>query len=233
MHGDGDTSVMELKAADESSEDRLVLEQRELHADADSRTFQEGEEATPAATHLVCGGNTVLSRCAVLGFGGITAADKPACGPEDISVAEDCVVTVDSHQGNMDDLALRDWDRLDPRAVSTADRVAEGDHIVLLNDFLVTGCRREHAHGLFAYGIEIGEAVRVHQVVVGRFASDSHNFLAELDLDIRFFRKHPYGESKHRRCRLVAGKAANFFKFLDSNGAAGVTTEKIGHVHER
>jgi len=67
-HGDGDTSVMELEASGKGSDNRLVLEQRELHANADSWTFREGEEAAPTVAHLVCGGDTVLPRCAVFGF---------------------------------------------------------------------------------------------------------------------------------------------------------------------
>jgi len=101
---------MELEASGEGNDNRLVLKQRELHADADSWTFREGEEAAPTAIHLVCGGDTVLPRCAVLGFDGITAADKPACGAEDIGVAEDGSITVDADQGNVDNLALLDRD---------------------------------------------------------------------------------------------------------------------------
>ena len=206
MRGDGDTSVMEMEAAGEDSEDRLVLEQCKLHADADSGTFGECGEAAPAAAHLVRGGDTALSRCAVLCFGGITAADKPACGAEDVAVAKDGFITVDANHRNMDDLTLLDRDRLDPRAVSTADWVAEGDHIILLSDLLGTVHRREHAHGLPAHGIEVGEAVRVHQVVVGRFASDGPDFLTKLGLDVRVLCEDPYGESKRHRCRLVADK---------------------------
>ena len=149
----------------------------------------------------------MLSRRAVLGFRCITAADEPAGGTEDLGVSEDGVITVDANQGNVDDLTLLDSDRLDPRAVSTADGMAEGDHIVLFNDLLGTGARREHAHGLFAHGIEVGEAIWVHQVIIGRFASDGPDFLAELSLDVRVLRKRPRGESKRRRCCLVAGKA--------------------------
>ena len=206
MCGDGETGVMELEAAGEDSDDRLVLEQRELYADADSGTFGECGKAAPAAAHLVRGGDTALSRCAVLGFGGITAADKPACGAEDVAVAIDGFVTVDANQRNMDDLALLDRDRLDPRTVSTADRVTEGDHIILLSDLLGTVHRREHAHDLFAHGIEVGEAVRVHQVVVGRFASDGPEFFTKLGLDVRVLCKRPYGESKRHGCCLVADK---------------------------
>ena len=198
---------MELETAGEDSEDRLVLEQRKFHADTDSGTFRERAEATPPTAHLVCGRDPMLSRCAVLSFCRIATADKPARGAEDTGVSEDGVVTVDANQGNVDDLAFLDRDRLDPRAVNTADGMAERDHIILFNDLLGTGRRRKHAYGLFAYGIEVGEAVWVHQVVVGRFASDGPDFLAKLSLDIRVFRKRPRGESKHRRCRLVAGKA--------------------------
>ena len=206
VRGDGDTSIMELEAAGEDSEDRLVLEERELYADADSGTFGECGEAAPAAAHLGRGGDTALSRCAVLGFGGIAAPDKPACGAEDVAVAIDGFVTVDANQRNMDDLALLDRDRLDPRTVSTADRVAEGDHIVLFSELLGTVRRREHAQGLLAHGIEVGEAVRVHQVVVRRFASDGPEFLAKLGLDVRVLCKRPCGESKRQGCRLVADK---------------------------
>jgi len=202
---------MELEAAGEGGEDRLVLEQREFHADADSGTFRERAEAAPTTTHLICGRDPTLSRCAVLSFRGITAADKPACGAKDIDVTKDGVVTVGANQGNIDDLAFLDRDRLDPRAVNTADGMAERDHIVLFNDLLVTGRRREHAHGLFAHSIEVGEAVWVHQVVVGRFASEGADFLAELGLDVRVLRQGPRGDSKRLGCRVVAGKAIKNF----------------------
>ena len=42
-HGDGISSIVEPEAADKGSEDRLVLEQCELHANADPGTFREGE----------------------------------------------------------------------------------------------------------------------------------------------------------------------------------------------
>ncbi len=105
---------MELEAANEGSDHRLVLEQREVHADADSGTFREGNEAAPAAAHLVRGGDPALTRCAVLGFGGLAAADEPARGAEDVGVAKDIFVAVDADGGNVDDLALLHWDRLDP-----------------------------------------------------------------------------------------------------------------------
>jgi len=89
--------------------------------------------------------------------------------------------------------------------------MAKRDHIVLLSDLLGTGGRREHAHGLLAHGIEVGEAVRVHQVVVGRFAGDGADFLAELSLDVRVLREGPRGEGKRRGHRLVAGKAVKVF----------------------
>jgi len=101
---------MKLEASGKGSDDCLVLEQRKLHTDADSWTFREGTEAAPTAAHLVCGRDPVLPRCTVLGFDGITAADKPACWAEDIGVAEDRVVTVDANQGNVDDLPLLDRD---------------------------------------------------------------------------------------------------------------------------
>src|SRR5258706_2344107 len=113
-HGDGIASIMELEAADEGSEDRLVLEQRELHANADPGSFGEGEEAAPTTAHLVRRGDPTLSRCTVLGLGGITAADEPACRAEGVSVAEDDLVAVDAERGNVDRLALLDRDRLDP-----------------------------------------------------------------------------------------------------------------------
>ena len=113
-HGDGNTSIMELKAADEGSEDRLVLEQRELHANTDPRTLREGEQAAPAAAHPVCRGYPILSRCAVFCFCGITAADEPACRTEDFSIAEDGLVAVDTERGNVDHLAFLDRDRIDP-----------------------------------------------------------------------------------------------------------------------
>jgi len=105
---------MELEAANKGSEDRLVLEQRKLHANTDPGAFQEGKEAAPATTHLVCRGDPMLTRYAVFGFGGITAADEPACRAEGISVAEDGLIAVDAHRRNVDDLALLDRDRLDP-----------------------------------------------------------------------------------------------------------------------
>ena len=113
-HGDGNTSIMELEAADEGGEDHLILEQREFHADADPGTFREGEQATPPAAHPVCRGNSMLSWCAVLCFCGITAADEPTCRAEDVSVAEDGLVAVDTERRNMDHLALLDRDRIDP-----------------------------------------------------------------------------------------------------------------------
>ena len=155
----------------------------------------------------------MLSRRAVLCFGGIAATNKPACGAEDVAVAKDCFITVDVHEGNADDLSFRDRDRLDPRAISTADGMAERYHIVFLNNLLAMGHRREHAQSLLAHGIEVGEAVRIHQVVVGRFASDGPDFLAELGLDVGVLRKGPYGESKRRGCSLMAGKAVNIYIF--------------------
>ena len=149
----------------------------------------------------------MLSWDAVLGFGGITAADKPACGAEDVGVSEDGVVAVGANQGNVDDLALLDRDRLDPRAVSTADRVTEGDHIVHVSDLLGTGCRRKHAHSLFAHGIEVGESVGVEEVIVGRLASDGLDLLTELSLDVRVLGEGPYSEAKCRGRRLMAGHA--------------------------
>ena len=56
----------------------------------------------------------MLPRCAVLGFGGIAAADEPACGAKDVSVAKDGLVAADTEKGNVDHLALLDRDRLDP-----------------------------------------------------------------------------------------------------------------------
>ena len=108
--GNGNTSVMELEAADEGGEDRLVLEQREFHANADPGTFREGEQAAPAATHLVCRGEPMLPLCAVLCFCDITAADKPACRAEDVSVTEDGLIAVNTERGNVDNLALLDRD---------------------------------------------------------------------------------------------------------------------------
>ena len=105
---------MKLEAADEGSEDRLVLEQREFHPNADPGTFREGAEAAPAAAHLVCRGDSMFSRCAVLGFGGIAPADEPACWAEDVSVTEYGLVAVDTKTWNVDHLALLDRDRLDP-----------------------------------------------------------------------------------------------------------------------
>jgi len=139
----------------------------------------------------------VLSWCAVIGFDGITTADEPACGAEDVGVSEDGVVAIDANQGGVDDLALPDRDHLDPRAVSTADGVAEGDHIVHVSDLLGTGRRWEHAHGLFAHGIEVGEAVGVDEVIVGRLASNGPNFLTEFDLDVRVLGEGPYSKGKY------------------------------------
>ena len=87
----------------------------------------------------------------------------------------------------------------------------ERDHIILFNDLLGTGRRRKHVYGLFAYGIEVGEAVWVHQVVVGRFAGDAADFLAELGLDVRVLCEGPRGESKRLGCCIVAGKALKKF----------------------
>ena len=49
------------------------------------------------------------------------------------------LVAVYSHRGNVDHLALLDRDQLDPLPVNTTDGLAEGNHIVLLNDLLCTG----------------------------------------------------------------------------------------------
>src|SRR5260370_28748078 len=86
--GDRDPSVMELEAADEGSNDGLVLKQSKLHANADSRSFREGNEATPATAHLVCGRETALPTLAVLGFNCVTTTYKPASRAEGISVAK-------------------------------------------------------------------------------------------------------------------------------------------------
>jgi hypothetical protein len=227
-HGDSDTSVMELEASDEGSHGRLVLEQRELHADADSGTFGEREEAAPAAAHLVCGGEPALARCAVLGFDCIGAANQPARGAEDVAVAKDGFVTVDGHRGNVDHLALLDWDRGDPRTVSTADGVAEGDDIVLLNDLFAMGYRREHAHSLFTDGIEVRKAVGVDKVLVGRLANDGPDFLTELGLDIRVLGEGPGGESKDGG---LAGNAVkgNDLRWLGGDAAAVAAN---GDLHE-
>ena len=113
-HRDGNVSIMEPEAADEGSEDRLVFEQRELHANADPRTLREGDQAVPAAAHLICRGDPMLSWCAVLCFCGITAADEPTCRTEDVSVAKDGLVAVDTERRNVYYLAFLDRDRIDP-----------------------------------------------------------------------------------------------------------------------
>src|SRR5258706_4540600 len=102
---------MKLEAAKERTEDRLVIEQHELHANTDPGPFREGEEAAPSTAHVVCRWDPMLTRCTVLGFDGITAADEPACRAGGVSVAEDAV---DVERGNVDHLALLDRDRLDP-----------------------------------------------------------------------------------------------------------------------
>ena len=76
----------------------------------------------------------------------ITVADEPACRAEDVGDAEDGLVAVDTDRRDVDHLALLDRDRLDPSAISTTDGVTEGADLVLLNDFLVTGCSKEHGH---------------------------------------------------------------------------------------
>ena len=207
---------MELEAANEGSDDRLILEQCEVHADADSGTFREGYEAAPAAAHLVCGGDPALIRCAVLGLGGIASADEPARGAEDVGIAKDIFVAVDANRGDVDDLALLHWDCLDPRAVSTANGVTEGDDIVRLSDLFITGRRREHAHDLLAHSIEVGKAVGVDKVVVSGLASNSRNFLAELGLDIRVLSEGPCGICNGGGSGLVAGNAV---KLRNSDGA--------------
>ena len=113
-HGESNASIMKLEVADEGSEDRLVFEQRELHANADPRTLREGDQAAPAAAHLICRGDPMLSWCAILCFCGITAADEPTCRAEDVSVAEDGLVTVDTERWNANYLSLLDRDRIDP-----------------------------------------------------------------------------------------------------------------------
>ena len=89
--------------------------------------------------------------------------------------------------------------------------MAEGDDIVLFNGLLVSGSRREHAHGLLAHGIEVGKEVGVDKVVVGRLAPDGLDFFAELALNVRVLREGPHSESKRRGRRLVAGNAAIYF----------------------
>ena len=69
--------------------------------------------------------------------------------------------------------------------------MAEGDDIVLLDRLLVTACNREHAHGLLAYGIEVGKEVGVDKVVVCRLASDGYDFFVELALNVRVLRECP------------------------------------------
>ena len=81
----------------------------------------------------------MLSRRAVLGFRCITAADEPAGGTEDLGVSEDGVITVDANQRNVDDLVLPDRDCLDPRAVNTADGMAETLREVLVVNFTFCG----------------------------------------------------------------------------------------------
>jgi len=208
--GNGDASVMELEAAGEGSDDRLVLEQRQPHADADSGAFGKREEAAPAAGHLVWRREATLARSAVLGFGGIAAADEPASRAEDVRVAEDVLIAVDTDRGNVDDLALLDGDRLDPRIVSAANGVAEGDDIVRFGDLFIPGGRGEHAHDLFAHGIEVGKAAGVGKVVVGGLASDRAKFLAELGLDIRVLGEGPKCESNGGGSGLMAGNTMNF-----------------------
>ena len=173
----------------------------------------------------------MLSGCTVLGFCGITAANKPACRAEDVSVAEDGLVAVDTDRGNMDHLALLDRDRIDPRAVSTANGLAERDDIVLFNGLLITGSRREHAHGLLAYGIEVGKEVGVDKVIVGRLASDGLDFVVEFALNVRVLCEGPRGEGKYQRRRFVAGNAVKFILRLDWRGCTSsrIATE---HLHQ-
>ena len=89
--------------------------------------------------------------------------------------------------------------------------MAEGDDIVLFNGLLVTARRREHAHGLFAYSVKVGEAVGVDKVVVGRLASDGLDFVVEFALNVRVLCKGPRGEGKCQRRRFVAGNAVGLF----------------------
>ena len=102
----------------------------------------------------------------------------------------------------------------------------EGDDIVLLNGLFVTGSRREHAHGLLAYGIEVGKAVGVDKVVGGRLPSDGYDFFVELSLNVRVLREGPYGESKRRRRRLEAGGAVKN-KNKNKGGTDTVEEQKL------
>lgn len=202
--GDRRARVVELEAADEGSDERLVLEEREAHADADARALGERDEAAPAARPRVRWGHATLAGRAVARLGGVAAPDEPARGAEGVRVAEDVRVAVDADRRDVDHLALLDWDRLDPRTVCAADGVPERDDVVLFGDLFVARRRGEHAHGLFADGIEVGQAVGRGKVVKGRLALDAQDFVAELGLDIRVLRKRPGGESKGGRGRLVA-----------------------------
>ena len=85
--------------------------------------------------------------------------------------------------------------------------MAEGDDIVLFNGLLVTGRNREHAHGLLAYGVEVGKEVGVDKVIVCWVTSDGYDFFVEFALNVRVLREGPQGESKRRRRRFVAGSA--------------------------
>ena len=136
-HGDGNASVMELEAADESGDDSLVLKQGELHADTDPRALRESEETAPTAAHLVRGGEPALAWGAVPGLGSVAPADEPTRGTEGVGVAKDVLVAVNTDRRDVDDLPLLDGDRLDPRAVSAADGVAEGNDVVVFCDLLV------------------------------------------------------------------------------------------------
>jgi hypothetical protein len=208
--GDGDAGVVEVKGADEGGDDRLVLKEGKAHADADAGALGEGDEAAPAAAHVLGGGHAALAGGAVAGLGGAAAADEPAGGAEDVGVVEDVLVAVDADRGDVDDLAALDGDRLDPCAVGAADRVPERDHVVGLGDLFVAGRGGEHAHDLFADGVEVGEAVWVGKVVVGGLALDGHELLAELCLDIWVLSKGPCREGEGRRRGFVAGDTILF-----------------------
>jgi hypothetical protein len=100
--------------------------------DAGARALGESEDASPAIRE-------------VFGAGSCAGGVEPALGDEHVGVgAPDARKAVGGTRGDVDHLALRDGDLVqDVLAVRRADRPAQRDHVVGLDDFLGVGRRRE------------------------------------------------------------------------------------------
>ena len=149
---------------------RRMLTQMRGPSENMTRLFQP-----PARTSK--GGQTALAGGAVARLGGIATPDEPARGAEGVRIVQDVRVAVDANRRDVHHLALLHGDRLDPRAVCATDGLPERDDVVLFGDLFVAR-GREHAHGPFADGIEVGEAVGRGKVIKGQLALDAQDFVA-------------------------------------------------------